>query len=165
MLGLYLLYSFGSLRMAGMLLEEGLFEDAANRYLFQVWRGSPNVSQIPDLLDEPLRLRLTAILTQPAPPFDDVKAALALEDIVDRMRLRRLNELKRLYLAAIHEAESVVDRVRLLEMMRELLGGAEATSGDDALDEAARDALRDVEAGVQLHQHEAALRRGVKRDS
>lgn len=165
MLCLYLLYSFGSLRMAGMLLEEGLFEDAANRYLFQVWRGSPNVSQIPDLLDEPLRLRLTSILTQPAPPFDDTKAALALEDIVDRMRLRRLNELKRLYLSAIHEAESVVDRVRLLEMMREMLGGAEATSGDDALDEAARDAFRDVEAGVQLHQHEAALRRGVKRDS
>jgi DNA primase len=163
MLCLHLLYSFGSLRTAGMLLEEGLFEDAANRYLFQVWRGSSDVSQIPDLLDEPLRLRLTAVLTQSVPPFDDVKAAHALEDIVHRMRLRRLNERKRLFLAAIHEAESAVDRAEVLALAHSLLGGAAARESDDALVEAARDALRDVEAGVQLHQYEAALRRGQSR--
>ncbi|MGD9890817.1 MAG: DNA primase [Dehalococcoidia bacterium] len=164
MLCLHLLYSFAGLRMAGMLLDEGLFEDAANRYLFQVWRGSPNVSLIPDLLDEPLRARLTTVLTLAVPPFDEVKAARALEDTVNRMQLRRLDERKRLSLAAIHETESMIDRTHMLELASSLLSGNSAPHETDAMAEAALDAIRDVEAGVELHRHEAALRRGEKRE-
>jgi DNA primase len=160
MVCLHLLYSFASLRMAGMLLDEGMFEDAANRYLFQVWRGSPNVSLIPDLLDEPLRARLTAVLTMTVPPFDDEKAARALDDTVNRMRLRRLDERKRLFSATIHEAETAVDGTRMLELAGSFLSGTSAPKEDDAVTEAALDTIRDVEAGVELHRHEAALRRG-----
>jgi DNA primase len=165
MLCLQLLYSFGGLRTTGMLLDEGLFTDAANRYLFQVWRGSPDVTRVPDLLDDAMKARLTAVLTAPAPPFDEEKAARALDDVVGRMRLRRLEERKRLLLATIHEAESAVDRARMLELAQSFLDGAGSLQETDAATAAALEALRDLEAGMELHQVEAALRRGERRST
>src|SRR5215203_4550511 len=96
MLCLRLLYSYESLRTEGMLLEEDLFVDAGNRYLFQVWRGSPVVAQIPDLLDPASAAQLMDVLRLSMPPFDDIKAARALADTVSRIRLRRLDERKRM---------------------------------------------------------------------
>lgn len=165
MLCLHLLYSHAGLRTAGMLLEEALFTDSANRYLFQVWRGSPDVTQVPDLLDDAMKSRLTAVLTMPVPPYDEAKAPRVLEDVVSRIRLRRLEERKRVLLAAVHEIESGVDRSRMLELARSYLEGANPEQAADAAAEAALDTLRDQEAGKQFHQMEAALRRGERRET
>src|SRR5215208_4826946 len=43
---LRLLYTYAGLRTDGMLLAEELFTDTANRYLFQVWRASPDLSRV-----------------------------------------------------------------------------------------------------------------------
>ncbi|MGH2586294.1 MAG: toprim domain-containing protein, partial [Dehalococcoidia bacterium] len=161
MLCLRLLYEFRSLRTEGMLLEEDLFTDAANRYLFQVWRGSPDASQVPDLLDdEPMRAHLSTIVRYPIPPFDDEKAARALQDTVNRMRLRRIEERKRLQSAAMREAETAVDGVRMLELAHGFFHGNGALPESEAESEAALQALHDLQAGVEFHQMEAALRRG-----
>jgi DNA primase len=161
MLCLRLLYTHGGLRTAGMLLEEGLFTEAANRHLFQVWRGSPDVTQVPDLLDDALKAHLTAVLMLPVPPFDEAKAARALDDVVNRMRLHRLEERKRLYSATMYEVESGVDRARMLELARSFLDGDSALPESEAASDAALEALRDLQIGMELHQMEASIRRGL----
>ena len=133
---LRLLYNFRNLRKDGMLLEEDLFTDAANRMLFQAWRGSPDAGAVPEKLPPEMAAHLTAVLQERMPPFDEPAAERALEDVVRRMRLQRLEERKRLLAATLHEAESAADGETVASL-----------------------ALEDLRLGVEFHQHEAALRR------
>jgi len=76
------------------------------------------------------------VLQERMPPFDEPAAVRALEDVVGRMRLQRMEERKRLLAATLHEAESAAD------------GEAVAAL-----------ALEDLRLGVEFHQHEATLRK------
>jgi DNA primase len=164
MLCLRLLYSYAGLRTDGMLLEEDLFTDAANRYLFQVWRASPDLSRVPDLLDDTLASALRAVLQMEIPRFDEAKAARALADVTARIRFRRKEEEKRLFAVTLREAEGSVDRAAMLELARAFLTGEGSLPADGAESEAALQALRDLQAGMELHRLEAALRTGEKKD-
>jgi len=154
---LRLLYDHPGSRTEGMLIEEALFTDAAHRFLFQAWRGSSDLERIVDLLDGATATLLQGILDERIPPYDDLKAALALSEVTGRMRLRRLDERKRLSSATLHEAEAEGNRVTLAELAARLAGG-EAELAGDAVAEVARQALTDQELGVRLHQLESALR-------
>ena len=156
---LRLLYTYGSLRTEGMLIEEDLFTDAANRFLFHVWRGSPDLSRVPDLLDAAMAAQLSTILQQRIPPYDDAQAARALADVVGRMRLQRLEERKRLLAAALHEAEAAADRAAVVVLARAFLDEGGELPADGAEREAALQALTDLALGVDLHRLEAALRK------
>jgi DNA primase len=164
MLCLRLLYSYAGLRTDGMLLEEDLFTDAANRYLFQVWRASPDLSRVPDLLDDTLASALRAVLQMEIPRFDEAKAARALADVTARIRFRRKEEEKRLSAVTLREAEGGVDRAAMLELARAFLAGEDSLPQEGAESEAALQALRDLQAGMELHRLEAALRTGEKKD-
>jgi DNA primase len=132
---LRLLYNFRNLRQDGMLLEEDLFTDAANRLLFQAWRGSPDAGAVPEKLPPEMAAHLTTVLQERMPPFDEPAAERALADVVRRMRLQRLEERKRLLAATLHEAETAADGETVASL-----------------------ALEDLRLGVELHQLEAALR-------
>lgn len=160
-LALRLLYSYACLRTDGALLEEDLFTDAANRYLFQVWRGSPDLSLLPELLDPAMAGRLSEVLQVRIPPFDDDQAARALIDAVARMRLQRLDQRKRLLAASLGDSIAEADGAAMLTLARDFLAGGDALpEGADA--EAAFQALTDTELGMRLHQMEAALRQGPR---
>jgi hypothetical protein len=165
MLCLRLLYSFPGLRTDGMLLPEDLFTDAASRQLFQIWRASPDLSRVPDLLDDTLAAALRSVLQMEIPRFDDAKAARALEDVTARIRFRRKEEEKRLFAVTLREVESRVDRDTMLELARSFLAGEGDLSEQGAESEAALQALRDLQAGMELHRLEAALRTGEARDT
>lgn len=163
MLCLRLLYSFESLRTDGMLLEEDLFTDAANRYLFQVWRGSPDLARVPEQLDDTMAAQLSAVLHVPTPPFDGAQAARALTDAVSRMRLRRLEERKRLMIGAVRDAEATVNRTRMAELAHSFFRGDDNLPEKEAESEAALETLRDYQAAVEFHQMETAIRLGMTR--
>jgi DNA primase len=132
MLCLRLLYSHGSLRTDGMLLEEDLFTDSANRQLFQIWRASPDLSRVPDLIDDTRAAALRDVLEMEIPRFDDARAAQALADVVGRIRFRRKDEEKRLLAVTLRETESTVDRTAMLELARAFLAGERSLSDDGA---------------------------------
>jgi DNA primase len=163
LLCLRLLYSFESLRTDGMLLEEDLFTDAANRYLFQVWRGSPDLARVPEQLDDTMAAQLSAVLHVAMPPFDGAQAARALADAVSRMRLRRLEERKRLMIGAVRDAEATVNRTRMVELAEAFFKGDDNLPEREAESEAALETLRDFQAAVEFHQMETAIRLGMTR--
>jgi hypothetical protein len=158
---LRLLFEHGALRTEGMLIDESLFTDAAHRYLFQVWRGSPDLSRVPDLLDATMAARLAEVLQTRTPPYDTATAARALADVVGRMRLHRMEERKRLLAASLFAAESEANAPAVAELARAALAERTALpdAGPDA--EAARQAIADLDAGVSFHRLEMALRRGA----
>ena len=157
---LRLLYTYGSLRSEGMLIEESLFTDAAHRFLFQAWRGSPDLSRVVDVLDGEMAALLSAVLHERMPPFDEAQAARALTDVVTKLRLARLEEQKRLSTATLHDLEAGADQAAAVMLARSFLQGNEALPESGVNASAALEELQDLELGVRFHQLERVLRQG-----
>jgi hypothetical protein len=64
-------------------------------------------------------------------------------------------------ISAVHDAEAGVNRGRMLELAHSFLSGDDHLPESEAESDAALEALRDTQVGVEFHQMEAALRRGV----
>jgi DNA primase len=148
---LRLLLTFPSLRAAGMALDEDLFTDPANRALFGSWRSWGH-GELHALLDDEGRAHLGRVLAVRLPPYDEDRAAKALTDVAERLRLRRLQDRERLLAAALRESEAADGPEAVARALAALAGG-------DAVEaEAAARLVQGVELARDRHAREVDLR-------
>lgn len=154
---LRLLFTYSALRPQGLALEDELFHEPAHRALFAAWRAT--AGELPDDLPEPLRERVSDILTERLPPYDEATARRALEDIAARLRLRHLEDRARLLAAAVAEAESGADPAAAAALALAALSGTPAASEGNAAALAER-LVQHLDLTAHLHLLEATLRTG-----
>jgi DNA primase len=155
---LRLLLTYAELREPGLDLEDDLFTDPANRALFLAWRAAPP-GMLAERLDEETAAHHTRVLAERMPPYDAAQAARALADMVQRLRLRRLEDRARLLAAAVREAESEAGTSETASAALALVTGGEGVPAGTASEGAAR-LVQGVELARDRHALEVALRTG-----
>ncbi len=152
---LRLLFTYHALRPLGLALEEELFHEPAYRALFAAWRAA--TGEVPDDLPEPLREQVSGILAERLPPYDEVTARRALEDIAARLRLRHLEDRARLLATAVAEAESNADPAAATALALAALSGTQATA-EGSTATLAEWLVQHVDLTTHRHLLEATLR-------
>ena len=128
---LRLLLGSEACREAGEALGADLFEDSANRALYEAWREQPALASEPGELEEEAQQRVEALLARPLPPIAREELQAMVGEIAARLRERRRQ--RRLRRRTTEVAEELV-------AARRAAGSGEAPGGgEDGPERAAGD--------------------------
>jgi hypothetical protein len=144
------------LRGQGLTLDEELFVRTENRQVFAAWRASEPQRPLAESLAEELRPHLEQIESRNLPPFDPAQAEKALQTCAEHLKRSKIKVERAFISLEIAEKEQRLGARRLLEHARKLMEG-EAPPQDLPEDETddARIIVRDMEAGLELHERKA----------
>jgi len=133
---LALLVRYPCLREFGEALEPTLFQQSVYRQIFATWLLLPAPHVLEETaLPEELRGAFAAITALRLPPYDDESAESALLDTVQKLRLRLLNDQKRLMAAEVAELQTGVDQAAVVGLNLRLLQNSDPAEADTAATE------------------------------
>ncbi len=152
---LALLIRYPQLRGQGMALDQELFVRTENRQVFAAWKASEPERPLEETLAAELRPHLEQIASRDL-PFDPPQVEKALQTCAEHLKRSKIKIERAFISLEIAEKEQKLGAGRLLEQARKLIAG-EAPSQDLPEDDTddARIVVRDMEAGLELHERKA----------